>query len=543
MTHHAFFQPPLPVNEAVRSYAPGSLERKDLQSSLAELSASTCEIRVRVGEKPSSSTVFLPVTSPQRKNLVLARCQQANEDDIAGCLSGKRLVAEEWRRSSWTDRAGVFLKAAELISTKYRCRINAATMLGQGKTVQQAEIDAACELADFLRYNVHFLAEIYADQPVSSAGMWNRSEVRPLEGFVYAVTPFNFTAIAVNLPTAPALMGCRVLWKPAPTSTLAASIAMDILTEAGLPPGVIDFMPGDPVKISNRVLAHPDLSGIHFTGSTPVFNLLWKSVAENLDLYRSYPRVVGETGGKDFVFAHSSAEPAGLVTALVRGAFEYQGQKCSAASRAYIPKSIWPEVKDLLVATTSSISIGDPADLNHFMGAVIDANAFAKIKSYIDFAKSDAKATILVGGECDDSVGYFIKPTVVQVDDPHHKLMIDEIFGPVLSIFVYDDHRYEEAISLCRDSTRYALTGAVFARDRRVIADLSSRFMDAAGNFYINDKPTGAVVGQQPFGGGRSSGTNDKAGSKLNLLRWCSHRTIKETFLTPTDYRYPHMEN
>ncbi len=435
------------------------------------------------------------------------------------------------------------MKAAELLAGKYRAVINAATMLGQSKTCHQAEIDASCELIDFFRFNVAFAERIYSEQPQSARGIWNRSEVRGLEGFIYAIAPFNFTSIAVNLPAAPALMGCSVLWKPAPTSLLSAWVGMQILEEAGLPPGVINMVVGDPAMISSVALAHPELSGIHFTGSTSVFNMLWKTVGQNIDQYKTYPRLVGETGGKDFVFAHPSAGVQELVTGLIRGAFEFQGQKCSAASRAYIPQSLWPAVKEGLLATAEQIKVGDPTDFTNFMGAVIDQKAFTKIKSYIDDAKQSKDARIIFGGQCDSSVGYFIQPTIIEALDPHYRSMKEEIFGPVLSIYVYDDAHLEEALVLCDTATPYALTGAIYAKDRRVIAQLTKALQHSAGNFYINDKPTGAVVGQQPFGGSRASGTNDKAGSIWNLLRWCSHRTIKENFHPITDFRYPYMQN
>jgi 1-pyrroline-5-carboxylate dehydrogenase len=421
--------------------------------------------------------------------------------------------------------------------------MNAATMLGQSKTAFQAEIDAACELIDFWRFNVHFMREIYQEQPLSAPGMWNRSVARGLEGFVYAVTPFNFTSIALNLATAPALMGCTVLWKPAHTSMLSSWLGMQILEEAGLPPGVINLVAGDPRMVSSRVLPHRDLAGLHFTGSTGTFNTLWKQVAQNLDSYRAYPRLVGETGGKDFVFAHPSADVGALVTALVRGAFEYQGQKCSAASRAYVPKSLWKEVKERLVAETSELKLGDPEDFRNFMGAVIDQRSFEKIKGYIEAVKRDGNAAqILAGGECDDKTGWFVRPTVIEAKDPTYRTMCEEIFGPVLTVHVYDDGKLDDTLSLCERTSPYALTGAIFARDRAALDHMTTRLEHAAGNFYINDKPTGAVVGQQPFGGARSSGTNDKAGSKLNLLRWMSSRTIKETFVPPTSYRYPYLD-
>ena len=437
----------------------------------------------------------------------------------------------------------MLLRAADLLAGPWRQRLNAATMLGQSKTVAQAEIDSACELIDFWRFNVHYAAQILAEQPIAnSPGVWNRTDHRPLEGVVYAITPFNFTAIAGNLPTAPALMGNTVIWKPSPTQQLAASLTMELLEEAGLPPGVINMLPGDGVAVSEVVLAAPDLAGIHFTGSTPTFQHLWRTVGENIASYRAYPRLVGETGGKDFVVAHPSADPAALRTALIRGAFEYQGQKCSAASRAYVARSVWDRIRDDLVAEVESLSMGDVRDLSHFMGAVIDARAFAKHEAAISRARATDSLRVLAGGECDDSVGWFVRPTVVEGGDPTDEMFRTEYFGPILAVHVYDDADFETVVDQMESFAPYALTGAVVARDRRAIAWASERLRFAAGNFYVNDKPTGAVVGQQPFGGGRASGTNDKAGAASNLQRWTSPRSIKETFVPPTDHRYPHME-
>ncbi len=456
---------------------------------------------------------------------------------IAAALKARR----DWSRTPWEHRAAIFLKAADLLAGPYRAVLNAATMLGQSKTVHQAEIDAACELIDFFRFNVHWADRIYRDQPRSSAGCWNRLEYRPLEGFVFAITPFNFTSIAGNLPTAPAILGNTVVWKPASSSLYSAHFIMSLLEEAGLPPGVINFVPGEGAEIGDPVLDSPDLAGVHFTGSTGVFHGMWETIGKNIRCYRSYPRIVGETGGKDFVFAHASADATAVATALVRGAFEFQGQKCSAASRAYIPRSLWPTVQKELLAQLSEIRIGDPTEFSHFMGAVIDKRAFDSIRGYIEHARGSADAQILHGGLCDDSKGYFIEPTVVLAKSPELKLMREEIFGPVLTIFVYEDAELTRALELCDRGSAYALTGAVFATDRAAIIQISEALADAAGNFYINDKPTGAVVGQQPFGGARASGTNDKAGSPLNLIRWTSPRTIKETFVPPRHFGYPFL--
>ena len=540
---NAIFHAPPPCNEPVRAYSLGSPDKLALKSELARQKQANVAIPLVIGGEHRQTTVRDTVTCPHDHRLVLASASRASEDDVDAAIVAAQKARSDWQGMPWESRAAIFLKAAELLATKYRAQLNAATMLGQSKTVFQAEIDAACELIDFWRFNVHFMREIYADQPVSAPGVWNRSVARGLEGFVYAVSPFNFTSIALNLATAPALMGCSVVWKPAPTSMLSSWIGMQILEEAGLPPGVINMVSGDPRLVSARVLPHADLAGIHFTGSTTTFNSLWKAVGQNLELYRSYPRLVGETGGKDFVFAHPSADASSLVTALIRGAFEFQGQKCSAASRAYIPRSLWQTVKEQLIDETQQIKMGDPQDFRNFMSAVIDQRSYERIKGYIDVAKHDSGiAQILAGGECHDQIGWFVRPTVIEVRDPNYRTMREEIFGPVLSVFVYDDAKIDEAIRLCAQTSPYALTGAIFARDRQAIDHLTAAFEHAAGNFYINDKPTGAVVGQQPFGGARNSGTNDKAGSKLNLLRWTSSRTIKETFVPPTSYQYPFMD-
>ena len=538
----AVSRPPVPHNERVMPYGKGSPEKAELRRALAGQKSTVTEIPLIINGEEVRTGKTVDVVCPHDHSRVLARCHQAGAAETAAAVEGALAARREWAALPWEERAAVFLRAAELLSGPWRPVINAATMLGQSKTVHQAEIDATCELADFFRFNVHFMRQILAEQPRSAPGMWNRSEARGLEGFVYAITPFNFTSIAVNLAAAPALMGCTVLWKPSPTGMPGAKAGMDLLQEAGLPPGVIQFIPGDPREVSDVLLPHRELSGIHFTGSTATFNHLWGEVGKNIGGYRTYPRIVGETGGKDFIFAHSSADPETLATALIRGAFEYQGQKCSAASRAYIPKSLWPEVRDRLVRTAEDLTMGDPEDFRNFMGAVIDRRSFEKISGYIRSAEKDSVARILAGGACDDSKGWFIRPTVIEVEDPCYRSMTEEIFGPVLTVFPYDDHELEKTLDLCNDSTPYALTGGIFARDRLAIAHMSARLNHAAGNFYINDKPTGAVVGQQPFGGSRASGTNDKAGSMFNLLRWVSHRTIKETFTPITDYRYPYME-
>jgi 1-pyrroline-5-carboxylate dehydrogenase len=540
---NAIFHVPAPINEPVKSYGPGSPEKAALKKELARQKAETVDIPLVIGGEHRYTKAHETVTCPHEHKRVLARSPSATEGDIDAAIAAANKARRDWQAMPWESRAAIFLKAAELLATKYRATMNAATMLGQSKTAFQAEIDAACELIDFWRFNAHFMREIYQEQPQSAPGMWNRSVARGLEGFVYAVTPFNFTSIALNLPTAPALMGCTVLWKPAHTSMLSSWVGLQILEEAGLPPGVINLVAGDPRMVSSRVLPHRDLAGLHFTGSTGTFNTLWKAIAQNVDSYRTYPRLVGETGGKDFVFAHPSADVDALVTALIRGAFEYQGQKCSAASRAYVPKSLWKDVKERLVAQTSELKLGDPEDFRNFMGAVIDQRSFEKIKGYIDAAKRDGSAAqILAGGECDDKTGWFVRPTVIEAKDPTFRTMCEEIFGPVLTVHVYDDGKLDEALALCEKTSPYALTGAIFARDRAALDRMTTMLEHAAGNFYINDKPTGAVVGQQPFGGARNSGTNDKAGSKLNLLRWVSARTIKETFVPPTSYRYPFLD-
>ncbi|MGB3763525.1 MAG: L-glutamate gamma-semialdehyde dehydrogenase [Ornithinimicrobium sp.] len=534
---------PQPVNEPVLSYAPGSPERATLEAALKDVAAEPVDLpHVIAGQPVTGEGEPINVVQPHDHAQVLGTLRNATAQDTEAAIDAAMAAAPAWRDLSFDDRAAIFLKAADLISGPWRARINAATMLGQSKTAIQAEIDSACELIDFWRFNVHFGREILAEQPpANSPGVWNRMEHRPLEGFVYAITPFNFSAIAGNLPTAPALMGNTVLWKPAVSQQRAASMIMEILIEAGLPPGVINMVTGHGAAVSDVALAHRDLAGVHFTGSTRVFQMIWQSVGSNVATYKSYPRIVGETGGKDFIMAHPSADPKVLLTALVRGAFEYQGQKCSAASRAYVPESVWAQIKDELTATVDGIACGDVRDFGNFMGAVIDERAFARHKAAIDKAHADASVDVVAGGTYDDSVGYFVRPTVAVVSDPEHEMLKDEYFGPILSVHVYPDETYDAVLDQMESVAAYALTGAIIARDRGAIADASHRLRFAAGNFYINDKCTGAVVGQQPFGGARASGTNDKAGSPVNLMRWISPRAIKETFDAPSDYRYPHM--
>lgn len=538
----AIVSPPRPTNEPVLSHAPGTPERASLKAALVRMSAEPIHIPMFIGGREIETGRFLDVRAPHRKDLLLARSHQGGDEHITAAIDAAKKAHASWSSLPWTARAGVFLKAAELLATRYRPLVNASTMLGQSKTAHQAEIDSACELIDFFRFNVHFASLIAGEQPQSAPGMWNLLEPRPLEGFVYAVTPFNFTSIAGNLPTAPAIMGNTVVWKPAATGQLSAHYIMNLLREAGLPDGVINLVMGPSDRISKVCLAHEDLGGVHFTGSTPVFNGMWRTVGENIDRYKSYPRLVGETGGKDFIFAHASADLEALAVALVRGAFEYQGQKCSAASRAYIPRSIWPKLKERVVDLVNAIRMGDITDFRNFMGAVIDGRAFASIGKYITLAKGDAACTILAGGGMKSDVGWFIEPTVVETSDPKHTLMREEIFGPVLTLWVYPDAEVDEALTLCDTASPYALTGAVFATDRAFIEKALKALRFTAGNAYINDKPTGAVVGQQPFGGARASGTNDKAGSPLNLYRWVSPRAIKETFVPPREVGYPFMD-
>ena len=534
-------QLPQPTNETVRSYAPGSPEKASLKKRLDEMSGETLDIPLYIGGEEVRTGNMAQAVSPHDHGKVLANYHQAGEAEVAQAVTASQKAWREWSEMAWEDRAAIFLKAADLLAGPYRDTLNAATMLNQSKTVYQAEIDSACELIDFWRYNVSFMRQLYTEQPGSAPGIWDYVEYRALEGFVFAVTPFNFTAIAGNLPTAPAMMGNVALWKPASTAVYSGYYVYKILEAAGLPPGVINFLPGRGGQVGDPILAQPKLAGIHFTGSTGVFQGMWNSIGQNIHQYHSYPRIVGETGGKDFVFAHPSADVEALVVALVRGSFEYQGQKCSAASRAYIPKSLWPRVKEGLADQIGSIKMGSPLDFRNFMAAVIDKSSFRKLKGAIDNARDAASCEILTGGGADDSKGYFIEPTVIVTDDPRYQTMQEELFGPVLTVFVYDDGDLEETLDLCDTTSPYALTGAIFADDRRAVVQMSKALRHAAGNFYINDKPTGAVVGQQPFGGGRASGTNDKAGSVWNLLRWVSQRSIKETFVPSKVYGYPHM--
>ncbi len=539
----AITHPPVPANEPIRAYAPGSAERDSLTAAVADLSGRDIELTMTVGgAQRMAAGDPIVVVQPHDHGSILGTTRQASAADVQAAIDAALSAAPGWRELPFDERAAVFLRAAHLLATTWRDRLNAATMLGQSKTVQQAEIDSACELIDFLRFNVHFARQLLEQQPLSESGVWNRSDYRPLEGFVLAITPFNFTAIAGNLPTAPALMGNVVVWKPSPTQQVAAHFTMRLLEAAGLPPGVINLVTGDGAAISEVAVTHPALAGIHFTGSTPTFQHLWRSVGNAIGSYRSYPRLVGETGGKDFVVAHPSADPAPLVTALVRGAFEYQGQKCSAASRAYLPRSLWEGgVRDALAATAESLTYGPVTDLANFGGAVIDRRAFDRLSSVLDRFRSTDGIRTLAGGTADDSVGYFVRPTVVECDDPTDDVFTREYFGPILAVHVFDDRDWDAELAQLEAVSPYALTGAVFATDRAVIESAARTLRFAAGNFYVNDKPTGAVVGQQPFGGARASGTNDKAGSAWNLARWMSPRSIKETFVPPTTHGYPHM--
>ena len=530
---------PRPENDPNLSYAPGTPARAELKARLATMAGETVDIPIVIGGKEIRNTATAPAVMPHQHGHVLAQFHKATPDQVRQAVDAAMAARKEWSGWSFEDRAAVFLRAAELLTTTWRSTIVAATMLGQSKTAYQAEIDAASELVDFWRFNVAFAQELIAEQPDSTHAVWNQMEYRPLEGFVYAISPFNFTAIGGNLAGAPALMGNTVVWKPAGTAMLSAYYVMKLLEAAGLPPGVINFVPGNPVEISEVLLDHPDLAGIHFTGSTAVFNGMWQRVGQNMGKYRGYPRLVGETGGKDFIVVHPSADPQEVAVAAVRGAFEFQGQKCSAASRMYVPRSRWNDIRDRMVAMMKDIKMGDVRDFRNFMGAVIDKKSFTKVSGYIDDAKKNAK--VIQGGGCKGDEGYFIEPTLVESADPSYRLLCEEVFGPVLSVFVYDDAKWSEMLQIVDRTSPYALTGAVFAYDRAAVIEASSALKNAAGNFYINDKPTGAVVGQQPFGGARASGTNDKAGSKMNLARWVSMRTIKETFAPATDYKYPFM--
>ncbi|HZJ07693.1 MAG TPA: L-glutamate gamma-semialdehyde dehydrogenase [Nocardioidaceae bacterium] len=535
---------PTPVNEPNLHYAPGSAERAALELELKAQEGRQLDLTAAIGgRRKMGGGAEIPVVQPHDHQHVLGVLKNSTQSDAKAAISAAQDAAPHWRSLSLDDRAAVLLKAADLLAGPWRQRINAATMLGQSKTAWQAEIDAACELIDFWRFNVHFAKQIAAEQPIANArGVWNRADHRPLEGFVYAVTPFNFTAIAGNLPTAPALMGNTVIWKPSPTQQLAADLTMQVLEEAGMPPGVINMLPGDGLDVSAVALKSPDLAGIHFTGSTPTFQRLWSSVGENIANYRSYPRIVGETGGKDFIVAHQSADPDVLRVALLRGSFEFQGQKCSAASRAYVSRSVWKKMSDSFVAEVDAIAMGDVTNFSNFMGAVIDDRAFAKHKKAIARAKRSKSLDILAGGQVDDSEGYFVRPTVIEGGDPTDQMFNTEYFGPILAVHVFDDGDFDAVVKQMESFAPYALTGSIIAQDRRVVAGASETLRFAAGNFYVNDKPTGAVVGQQPFGGARASGTNDKAGAPSNLMRWVSPRSIKETFDPPKDYRYPHMD-
>ncbi len=539
---NASFQVPVAKNEPIKSYAPGSAERTSLKTALEQMASETVEIPLIIGGEEIRTGNTSTIVMPHDHGHVLGSFHQGDANAIDAAAKASKAAEREWQATPWEHRAAIFLKAADLLAGPWRDKINAATMLGQSKNAYQSEIDAACELIDFWRYNVQFMRELYTEQPESGPGCWNRIEQRGLEGFVFAVTPFNFSSIAGNLPTAPAMMGTTALWKPASTAVLSGYWLMKLLQEAGLPKGVVNFVPGQGRTIGTPAIAHPDLAGVHFTGSTGVFQSMWKSIGANIDNYKCYPRIVGETGGKDFIFAHASADVEALVAATVRGAFEYQGQKCSAASRAYIPKSIWPDYKERLVAEIAKIKMGDPRDFRNFMNAVIDEKAFNTIAGYISHAKESSDAEILTGGGCDKSKGYFIEPTVITTTNKNFKSLCEEIFGPVLTIHVYDDKDFDETLESCDTASAYALTGAIWSQDRYAAVKMAKRLEHSAGNFYINDKPTGAVVGQQPFGGGRASGTNDKAGSKLNLMKWCSARTIKETFVPATEWRYPFMD-
>ena len=538
--HNAIARPPQPINEPVRSYAPGSVERASLRNAIQDLRATETTVLPVVNGRRIETGRTATMHPPHDIQHTLGTYHKARTEDVELAIKSALDARHDWSRMAWTDRAAIFLKAAELLAGPFRDRMNATTMLGQSKNPYQAEIDAACEMIDFFRFNVHFMREVYETQPISSPGMWNRTEYRALEGFVFAVSPFNFTSIAANLAAAPAMMGNTVLWKPAPTQMYSAGVIMELLEAAGLPPGVINMLPGDGPDVGDPVLASEHLSGLHFTGSTGTFNHLWHTIGSNLDHYRTYPRIVGETGGKDFIVAHESADPIAVATAIVRGSFEYQGQKCSAASRIYLPESLWPDVERELMRQLDDITVGPIEDFTHFVNAVIDERAFDKISGFIDRAQEAADVEVLAGGSYSKENGYFINPTVLKVDSPHYETMEKEIFGPVATLYIAPaSSSFDDVLELVDSTSPYALTGAVFAQDRAALAHATDRLADAAGNFYLNDKPTGAVVGQQPFGGARGSGTNDKAGSALNLLRWTSLRSIKETFVPASHFSYP----
>jgi 1-pyrroline-5-carboxylate dehydrogenase len=538
------FTVPFPENDPIRSYAPGSRDKEILKKRMEELKSETLDIPIIIGGKEIRTGNTDKCVIPHKHSHVLATYHKAGKEEVELAIEAALNARDAWAAMPWNERVAVFLKAADLLTTDYwRSTLNAATMLSQSKTAFQAEIDSACELVDFFRFNAYYAQQIYEEQPLHSPeGIWNRLEYRPLEGFIFAISPFNFTSIAGNLPTSPALMGNVVIMKPASSAVYSGYWLMKLFMEAGVPDGVINFVPGSGSQVGNPVLASPDLAGIHFTGSTPVFQSMWRTIGTNIDKYKSYPRIVGETGGKDFVFVHESANVDEVATAIVRGAFEYQGQKCSAASRGYIPKSMWPALKEQVVSILKTVKMGDPEDFTNFVNAVIDKGAFETITGYIDYIKNADDAEIISGGNYDDSVGYFIEPTFVVTTNPKFKTMEEEIFGPVFTLYLYDDEKYEETLNICNETSPYALTGAIFAKDRNAVQLANNILVNAAGNFYINDKPTGAVVGQQPFGGARASGTNDKAGSYLNLIRWVSPRTIKENFIPPTNYRYPFMD-
>lgn len=532
---------PKAINEPVKAYAPGSKEREQVLAAFKEMYNTTTDVPLYIGSEEIRTGKTRNINPPFDHKKVVGVFHDAEKEHVEKAIAAALAAKKKWAALSWEHRASIFLKAAELLAGPYRAKINAATMIGQAKTVHQAEIDSACEFIDFLRFNVEFMTRIYTEQPISSEGIWNRMEHRPLEGFVYAITPFNFTAIAGNLPASPALMGNVVVWKPSATQMLSANVIMEVFKLAGLPDGVINMINGSAGMVTETIISSPDFAGVHFTGSTGVFNDIWGAIGKNISKYKTYPRIVGETGGKDFVIAHPSSIPAQVATALSRGAFEYQGQKCSAASRAYIPQSIWPAVKEQLAKDLASFKMGSPEDTTNFVSAVITEGSFDKLAKAIDAAKASNEAEVVIGGGYDKSVGWFIEPTVIVTTNPKYDTMETELFGPVLTIYVYEDAKWSETLKLVDETSPYALTGAIFSQDRYAIEEATKALENAAGNFYINDKPTGAVVGQQPFGGARASGTNDKAGSVLNLLRWVSPRTIKETFVPPTDYRYPFL--
>ncbi len=538
---HGTYRTPTPANEPVRDYAPGSPERASVKAELDRMAGERVEVPLIIGGEEVRTGDTAPIVMPHDHGHELGTFHRASAEHVQQAIEAASAAKAQWAASPWEDRAAVFLKAADLLEHRWRDRINASTMLNQSKTIHQAEIDAACELIDFFRFNVHYMERLYGEQPESAPGMWNRLEHRPLDGFVFAVSPFNFTSIGGNLASAPAMLGNTVVWKPASTSVLSNYYVMRMLMEAGLPAGVVNFVPGSGATVGDPVIASPDLAGVHFTGSTATFQGMWKTIGDNIRSYRQYPRIVGETGGKDFVFAHPSADVQALAVGLVRGAYEYQGQKCSAASRAYVPASLWPDVRDRLAAMIGELGMGDVRDFRNFMGAVIDGRSYAKLSGAIEEAQGSPNAEVVIGGHCDDSKGYFVAPTVIEAKDPSYRTMCEELFGPVLTVFVYDDANVAGALEQCATGSDYALTGAVFAEDRSAVLEAMDALRYAAGNFYVNDKPTGAVVGQQPFGGSRASGTNDKAGSILNLMRWVSPRTIKETFSPAHDYRYPFM--